>query len=409
MTSVVPLPTPKPRTARLVLVTPDGTVVGSLPPVTVSTPWWQEAEPVVSAVREQHGIEVTILRLLAAQGERPHGGPVTYLAEVAQPVPAEPWHGTLDEHPLRHPYAQPGGPAADLAWALKVLAGHGMHPVGAPVQIRSWNLSSLWRIPVEGQQVWLKVVPPFFAHEGRLLTRLADQPVPRLFGHDGGRILLAEIPGEDLHEAELPVLLDMVTLLVGLQHAWLGRGDELLALGLPDWRAPALTAVITSVVDRTASALSSQDRSVLADFLADLPRRFAEVATCGLDDTLVHGDFHPGNVRGTPQAITLLDWGDSGVGHPLLDQPAFLSRVPGDALGTVRAHWLQQWRQAVPGSDPERAAALLAPVAAARQAVIYQHFLDHIEPAEWPYHVVDPVEWLQETAVLLRKEAKAGA
>ena len=45
-------------------MTPDGAVVGRLPPVPVATPWWPEAEPVVAAVRERSGIDVTILRLL---------------------------------------------------------------------------------------------------------------------------------------------------------------------------------------------------------------------------------------------------------------------------------------------------------------------------------------------------------
>ena len=44
----------------------------------------------------------------------------------------------------------------------------------------------------------------------------------------------------------------------------------------------------------------------------------------------------------------------------------------------------------VPGADPRRAAELLAPVAAARQAVLYQGFLDRIEPSEHPYHRADP-------------------
>jgi hypothetical protein len=393
---------PEPRTARIVLVTPDGAVAGSLAPVPVSTPWWQDIEPVVRAVRERHGVEITILRLLETQRDRAHGGEVTYLAEIERPVPAEPWGGTLDEQPLRLPYARPGGPAADLAWADQVLAERGLRPVGAPTQIRSWNLSSLWRIPVEGQRVWLKAVPPFFAHEGRLLARLAGGPVPQLLGHDRGRVLLAEIRGEDLYEAELPQLLDMVTLLVGLQQSWRGRVDELLALGLPDWRGPALTAAIADVVGRTAGELSADDRAILAGFLAGLPRRFAGIAACGLADTLVHGDFHPGNLRGDAQVLTLLDWGDSGVGHPMLDQPAFLTRIPRDAVAPVRVHWLQLWRTAVPGCDPDRAAALLAPVAAARQAVVYRRFLDGIEPAEHNYHRVDPAEWLHQTADLLR-------
>lgn len=395
-----------PRTARLVLCTPDGRVRGILPPVAAATPWWQEVELVVRAVRDRFGIDATILRLLETELGRPHGGEVTYLAETADPAPVEPWGGTLDEQPLRLPYARPGGPAADLAWARQVLEGQGLRPSGAPEQIRSWNLSSLWRIPVEGQVAWLKVVPPFFAHEGRLLERLAGGPVPRLLGQAEGRVLLAEIPGEDLYEAGPARLLDMAALLAGLQRPWHGRAEDLLALGLPDWRAPALEAAVAAVVERTADQLAAADRAVLSGFLSGLPRRFADIAACGLDDTLVHGDFHPGNCRGEGSAITLLDWGDSGVGHPLLDQPAFLSRIPDEAVGPVRAHWHECWREAVPGADPDRAAALLAPVAAARQAVIYQGFLDRIEPAERVYHRTDPADWLGRTAAILREEGE---
>jgi aminoglycoside phosphotransferase (APT) family kinase protein len=134
------------------------------------------------------------------------------------------------------------------------------------------------------------------------------------------------------------------------------------------------------------------------------PARAARrLAACGLPDTLVHGDFHPGNFRGDDRALTLLDWGDSGVGHPLLDQPAFLDSVSGDAVAAAREHWLRQWRGAVPGCNPARAALLLAPIAAARRAAIYRGFLDRIEPAEHPYHRHDPAEWLRRTATLVRE------
>ena len=43
----------------------------------------------------------------------------------------------------------------------------------------------------------------------------------------------------------------------------------------------------------------------------------------------------------------------------------------------------------------------MAPVAAARQALIYQHFLDHIEPAERRYHQADVPDWLARTAALV--------
>lgn len=393
------------RFARLVLVTPDGEVVGALPPLPVGTPWWQEVEPVVKAAREHHAIDVTVLRLLETERQGPHGGTVTYLAEVASPVTAEAWHGTLDDHPLRMPWARPGGPAADVAWAESLLAERGMRRIGPAQQVRSWNLSSLWRLPVEGQTAWLKCVPPFFGHEGRMLERLQGGPVPTLIAHDGPRLLLAEIPGEDLYDAPLPRRLEMVPLLVSLQREWLDRTDELLALGLPDWRAPSLAPAIGRLVERVGPDLTTDDRATLDGFVIGLADRFAEVAACGLPDTLVHGDFHPGNFRGDDTTLVLLDWGDCGVGHPLLDEPAFLDRVPADAVETVRRHWHAEWTQALPGSDPDRASRLLRPVAAARQALIYQKFLDGIEPSEQPYHAADPAHWLQRTSELIRGAA----
>jgi Phosphotransferase enzyme family len=394
-----------PRLARLVLVTPDGEVVGALPPLTVETPWWQDAEPVVRAAREQYHIDVTILRLLETELTVPPGGAVTYLSEVARPIPSEPWPGTLDDHPLRMPWARPGGPSADVAWAESLLDERSMRRIGPAQQVRSWNLSSLWRLPVEGQTAWLKCVPPFFAHEGRILERLQGGPVPTLISHDGQRMLMAEIPGDDLYDARLPQLLEMVRLLVALQRQWLDRTDELLALGLPDWRAPSLAEAIARLVERVGPELSADDRATLDGFVTGLEQRLTQVANCGLPDTVVHGDFHPGNVRGDDTALLLLDWGDCGVGHPLLDQPAFLDRVPADAVETVRRHWHGEWSRALPGSDPARASVLLQPVAAARQALVYQNFLDNIEPSEQGYHAADPADWLVRASELIRDEA----
>ncbi|MGZ8562587.1 MAG: phosphotransferase family protein [Candidatus Limnocylindria bacterium] len=373
-----------------------------MPPFPVETPWWQEAESVVKAAREHHAIDVTVLRLLETELRAPPGGTVTYLAEVARRVTAETWHGTLDDHPLRMAWARPGGPAADVLWAESQLAARGLRRMGPAQQVRSWNLSSLWRLPVEGQNAWLKVVPPFFMHEGPMLERLQGGQVPTLIARDGPRLLLAEIPGDDLYRAPLPRLLDMVTLLVGVQGGWLDRTDELLALGLPDWRAPALAPAIARLVERVGPQLTTDDRITLDTFVIGLADRFARLAACGVADTLVHGDFHPGNFRGDDTTLILLDWGDCGVGHPLLDEPAFLDRVPADAVETVRRHWHAAWAHAIPASDPDRASQLLRPVAAARQAVIYQEFLDGIEPSERPYHASDPAEWLKRTSELIR-------
>jgi hypothetical protein len=403
---------PPPRIVTLVLVNRDGTLLGQLPPFAVATPWWQDAAPVVNGAHDEFGLRLTVLRVLETELAAPHGGRVTYLAEVDPEVGraaaaasfVRPWSGSVTDDPLRLPYAHPGGPAADLAWADSVLATRGIPRTGRPEQIRTWNLSSLWRLPTARGGAWLKVVPPFFAHEGRVLERLAGEAVPELLGRDGARLLLAELPGDDQYDAEEPRLLEMVDILVDLQRRWLGRVEALRGLGLPDWRGPALSSAVAQVIERAARDLAPDDRTTLDAFVKALPRRLSAIEACGFPDGLVHGDFHPGNVRGTPGRLVLLDWGDSGVGHPLLDQPAFLTRIGDREVAMVRAHWHQVWRTAVPGADPDRAASLLAPLAAARQAVIYQQFLDQIETSEHAYHRADVPDWLERTAAILRTE-----
>ena len=410
---------PPPRTAELALCTREGAVLGWLPSVEVRTPWWQDMEALVDAVRDAYGLEAVVLRMLDSALPRPHGGRVSYLAYLAEtgarlpPGAADallPWPGTLDEQPLRASWAVPGGPDADLAWAEGVLRERRIERRGPAVQVRSWNLSSIWRLPLaDAGPAWLKVVPPFFGHEGDVLRRLQGDPVPRLLGHDGPRILMADIEGEDQYDAPLAVLERMIDLLVELQAAWIGREVELQAMRLPDWRGPALSAAIAAVVERRRAELEDGVAAVLDEFVAGLGARFAAVQACGMPDTLVHGDYHPGNLRGTPFRLTMLDWGDSGLGQPLLDLPAFLAAIPAAAVGPVRERWIAAWRSRLPGADPDRAAALLAPVAAARQATIYQRFVDGIEPVERRHHAADAREWLERCAALVEDERRTTA
>ncbi|MEO8178394.1 MAG: phosphotransferase [Deltaproteobacteria bacterium] len=390
---------PPERWAELVLVTPRGVLLGKLPPVRVDGPWWPEVASVVRVVRERHGVDVIVLRLLHAERGGPPGGRVTYLAEVAAPVACDPCELALDEHPLRNAYARPGGPQRDLAWATGILAARGLACSGPAEQIKTWNLSSLWRLPLRGGHAWLKVVPPFFAHEGPLIAALERHGgVPQLLGYERGRMLMAEIPGTNGFHATLAERGQMIDLLVRLVSSCRAELPALLALGLPDFRAQPLSGAIANSVERHARELDAQDARTLSRFVAGLDARWAQLSECGLPDGLVHGDFHSGNVRVAGEQLTLLDWGDAGIGHPLLDQSAFLERVPDEQRSALREHLQSTWQRAVPGCEPARAAVCIEPIAAARQAVIYDQFLAQIEPAEHPYHRDDPVRWLQRAA-----------
>jgi Ser/Thr protein kinase RdoA (MazF antagonist) len=222
------------------------------------------------------------------------------------------------------------------------------------------------------------------AHEGAVIEAVGEIG-PTLIARSDGVALLDDIPGEDQYDAPAERCAQMVRRWVDVQSRWSGGVD-----GLPDGRPPSFIPMIERLVDRAE----------LDALVADLPRRFDALAECGLPDTLVHGDFHPGNWRGDK----LLDWGDSGIGHPLLDQPAFHhgNLMDDDKWAAARGAWRDAWRDARPGSDPDRAAELIAPIAALRAAHIYRVFIDNIEPSEHCYHRHDTEDWLQRAIAVAR-------
>jgi Phosphotransferase enzyme family len=389
------------RAAGVVLVH-SGEVLGRLPPVDLELPWWPEAHDVVAAVRERDGLEITVLRLLRATPGRVAGGEVTYLAETGT-VPTralDPWPGDpLDEHPLRQVWARPGGPAELLAWADDRFRARGITRTGSAQQMRTWNLSALWRIPTTDGRIWLKAVPGFFAHEGAVIDWIGTPVAPRLVDFAPGRALVGDIVGAVNHEVKDPAALrPMVELLTGLQQRGIDRRAELVALGVPERRLETMVTPIASTVEQWGSGLDPAERRAVYTLVAGLPNRLAALNACGVPDTLVHGDFHPGNVAGAPGRYVILDWGDSFVGPPLIDELAFVERLPPSTRAAARKWFVAAWRAIAPGSDPARAAALLEPVVQLLAAVMYARFCAAIEPDERIYHESDVLRMLRQAA-----------
>ena len=143
-------------------------------------------------------------------------------------------------------------------------------------------------------------------------------------------------------------------------------------------------------------ALSARELAAVESLVDGLAARLDEIAACGLPDTVLHGDMHPGNWRRDGDRLTLLDWGDVGVGNPMVDQRAFVERLADPELRErISALWTRLWAEQVPDSDPARAAYLLGPVAQLAAAATYQRFLDHIEVTERVYHALDPADRLR--------------
>jgi aminoglycoside phosphotransferase (APT) family kinase protein len=109
-----------------------------------------------------------------------------------------------------------------------------------------------------------------------------------------------DVAGEDHHAA--------MRAIAAVHRAWARRIDEALSLGAPDRRAPSV-----------------------------------------LPHTLIHGDYHAGNVIGS----TIIDWSDAAIANPLHDVNHYLLfREP-----ALRGELLAVYAEAWPEHDVAAAAA----------------------------------------------------
>ena len=373
------------------LVTWDDTYLGAIGPFAVDVPWWAEVEPVVAHIREALGVPVFVLRLLTVEGgEGARDGHVTYhVAALERPAvgllnPRPPAALTAPEE-LRQPWARIEGIREALTWASDTLRTAGRPLTRPPEQYRTWNLSALFRLPTEQGPVWLKTTPAFATDEASVIAAFARVDpglVPPVIGAGPGRVLLDHLPGEDCWDAPAQVIISAIQRMVAAQAA---LAEARFPAGLPDKRS--LVGQIQALLD---GPVSSDLSPAEIDAARTLLSRFRLLDECGLPDTIVHGDFHPGNWRSDGGPPVVLDWADAHIGNPVLDGLRARDFLPESKRPIAARAWIEAWICRRPGCDPARALAVAEPLGHLAYAVRYQEFLDGIEPSERIYHLGDP-------------------
>jgi hypothetical protein len=361
------------------VVTSGDRCVGTVGPFAVDVPWWAEVEPVVTHLRAVLGVPAYVVRLLGVEGGGGmRDGHVTYHVEATgttMPLPAAAL--LTGDDPLRAHWATADGLGELFAWAGDAV------PLSGPIEQRkTWNLAGLFRLPTADGPVWLKAIAPFAADEARAIAAFgAVDPtlVPTVLASAPGRLLLADIPGEDCWHASENVLTSGIQRFVAAQSTIDTPPPWLLA------RKPA--EEIGVLLERDLG-LTAEERAAAHALLA----RLAELDDCGLPNTIVHGDFHSGNWRSHREGPpVILDFADAFFGHPVIDGLRVTDFHDGERKAAARAAWIEAWRAMRPDSDPTRALAVGEPLAHLYNAVRYQEFLDGIEESERIYHRDDPV------------------
>jgi hypothetical protein len=374
------------------VVTHGGACAGIVGPFPVKVPWWAEVEPVVVHLEQTLGVPVVVLRLVAVEGaDGARDGHVTYHAEALRPPVNLPRCEFVDDdHPLRQPWARASGVRELFRWA----AQH-VDLTGRPVQRKTWNLAGLFRLPTADGPVWLKAIPAFAAAEPTAIAafaRVDPDLVPIVLASGPGRLLLSDVPGSDCWDASPQVVTGAVRRLATAQ-ARIGRPPD----NLPDRRPETLAAAVHDLLDGPVGAELSRAELRAA---GSLQSRWEMLADCGLPDTVVHGDFHPGNWRRGDGAPVILDFADAHRGNPVLDGLRAIDFLPASRRRGAADAWIAAWTAAVPRSRPAEALRIAEPLAHLAYAVRYQEFLDNIEPSERVYHLGDPAASIRQAIVV---------
>jgi hypothetical protein len=350
------------------------------------------------------------------------GGRWVTHAELETLTPQDPaqWAlagGVLDElaagaAPARRPpWAAPGWFAAAAAWMVERLRALERPPAGPVEQVRSWCISSVLRAPTAAGDVYLKAPSAHFRTEVSITRALAErfpESVPRVLASDAARAwLLLEDVGPALRRPGVPAdvaLWERALCRMGeLQRACVGETGWLLAAGCADRRLARLRAQIPALLDAPETRAET-GREVLARLTARVPELQAAcdaLAGCGVPETLLHGDRHPGNVGHRDGRLTLFDWTDAAVGHPFVDLLTFLPNRPRAGVDDPAAvsrrlldAYLEGWTGFAPPSALRRAVALLQVAGRLYHAQSYLQILRSVEGADYWQFRGDIASWL---------------
>ncbi len=380
-------------------------------------------------LRDELGFEGAVIESHPQWAGVPEGAPIPTLATTEpapagwepptglsfRAIPAEPaglpgalvprareWLAELRGEPreppaLRPRWSRPGWRARAAAWMTTAAAAAGQPLTAEPQTFYLRGISALLRAPTADRDLFLKAVfPPFHAEPAltQLLAARFPGHLPRVLATepDEGWLLVEDIEATligELPDADRPAALAVGSrAIVEIQAALADRPDDLAALGSagaphrPATEMPAALAVAlgSDGVGFVAAPLDAERR---ARILGGVAAAVARVEAIGVPDSVIHGDFHPGNAAIVDARAVIIDWSDAAIGCPLVDLLTWISwsdEKPAERGAAIDA-WIDAWSPVVDGRAlRDRLQDILA-LGAAYQVISYDGILKALEPA----------------------------
>ncbi|HET6739148.1 MAG TPA: aminoglycoside phosphotransferase family protein [Kribbella sp.] len=336
--------------------------------------WFPDVEPVLQALKDQHGVDAVVLACVAED-------PITYLLHPGSEAPT----GSEPAWTRREWYDE-----APLWIAEQVQA------TGPWRQIKSWGLSNVLRIPTADGDVYFKALsqastrpdalPFLFAHEPRFLQRAStdrpgEVPAPIAVDEQRGWMLLPDLGTPLADENDVALWIDAVRNHARLQRSYVGQPERLLSYSCADRRLAVLDVELDRLLEPNALTrrLEPTELATLPDRTKQLREAINELAAIGIPETLLHGDLHPRNLAVRDGKVLAFDWTDAALAHPFLDLVTFVEKhSPLSADPRVREAYLSEWEEYAAPADLQRALTLAEELGTLYQTITYLHLVDHL-------------------------------
>jgi hypothetical protein len=186
--------------------------------------------------------------------------------------------------------------------------------------------------------------------------------------------------------------------LARLQSIASGRQQELLAAGCARRPLIEIPGELANVLDDPMLGewlpVDSARAGRIVDWLVDA---VAMVEQLGLPDVLVHGDFHPGNVRFVGNSMVIFDWSDAAIAKPFVDVMTWATWLPHDpsARDALWQSFAGVWADVLPPAAWLELRPTLEGIAGAYHVVSYAGIVRSLDRLRRPEHAGGMTEFFK--------------
>ncbi len=289
----------------------------------------------------------------------------------------------------RPPWFRPGWFAQAEQWMTDVLTSKGYTLLRSPEQFKQGTISSVLRAETTAGNIYFKVALPLplFGNEPKLTESLGhlypdviqtplaiDEPRRWMLTPDIGTELRGSAPS-------LETMQNVVKTFARLQVDTATRMDTLFAVGCLDRRLPILERQIDDLMadEDCYSPLNDDEKAEWRASADQLKRLCQRLANYNLPYTLVHGDFHGGNIALQADHIRFFDWTDACVTHPFFDMAVLVSFDASERALALRDAYLAEWTAFEPLERLHQAYPIALILGALHQTVSYRGIINGVE------------------------------